>query len=56
MNTPDVNLWRSAEHALYYLERADALPHRTEGEAELLKACHRHFRVCSISAAATDAS
>src|SRR4051794_7695115 len=32
----DVNLWSSAEHALGYLKRADSLPHRTEGEAELL--------------------
>lgn len=32
----DVNLWSSAEHALGYLARADAIPHRTEGEAELL--------------------
>ena len=33
----NVNLWRSAEHALDYLSRADTLPHRTEGEAELLR-------------------
>jgi tRNA (cmo5U34)-methyltransferase len=33
----DVNLWRSAEHVLDYLARADAIPHRTEGEAELLR-------------------
>jgi tRNA (cmo5U34)-methyltransferase len=33
----DVNLWRSSEHALDYLSRADGLPHRTEGEAELLR-------------------
>jgi tRNA (cmo5U34)-methyltransferase len=33
---PDVNLWGSAGHALEYLARADAIPHRTEGEAELL--------------------
>ncbi len=34
---PDaVNLWGSAEHALGYLSRADSIPHRTEGEAELL--------------------
>jgi SAM-dependent methyltransferase len=32
----DVNLWTSAEHALEYLERADSIPHRTEGEAVLL--------------------
>ena len=32
----DINLWSSAEHALGYLKRADSIPHRTEGEAELL--------------------
>ncbi len=34
--TADVNLWRSPEHALDYLARADTIPHRTEGEAALL--------------------
>lgn len=33
----DVNLWPSAAHALDYLSKADSLPHRTEGEAELLR-------------------
>ena len=32
----NVNLWTSAEHALDYLQRADTIPHRTEGEAVLL--------------------
>jgi SAM-dependent methyltransferase len=32
-----VNLWNSAEHALSYLAMADAIPHRTEGEAVLLE-------------------
>jgi len=31
-----VNKWRSVEHALAYLERADSIPHRVEGEAALL--------------------
>ena len=33
----DVNLWPSAAHALDYLSKADSLPHRTEGESELLR-------------------
>ena len=37
MSDQDVNLWTSAAHALEYLARADAIPHRTEGEAELLE-------------------
>jgi SAM-dependent methyltransferase len=32
-----VNLWSQTEHALEYLERADSLPHRTEGESSLLE-------------------
>jgi tRNA (cmo5U34)-methyltransferase len=37
MGPEDVNLWESASHALQYLARADTIPHRTEGEAELLQ-------------------
>ena len=36
MRDTGVNLWNSAAHALEYLRRADSIPHRTEGEAELL--------------------
>jgi tRNA (cmo5U34)-methyltransferase len=32
----NINLWSEAEHALEYLEKADSIPHRTEGEAALL--------------------
>ena len=32
-----VNLWSSAEHARDYLELADSIPHRREGEAALLE-------------------
>jgi tRNA (cmo5U34)-methyltransferase len=32
-----VNLWTSREHARDYLERADSLSHRTEGESALLE-------------------
>jgi tRNA (cmo5U34)-methyltransferase len=35
------NLWRLPEHALAYLEQADAIPHRAEGEAALLE-CLTH--------------
>ncbi len=32
-----VNLWTSSEHVSYYLERADSISHRSEGEAALLE-------------------
>lgn len=32
-----INLWTSSEHAREYLERADSISHRTEGEAALLE-------------------
>ena len=38
MSTPGpVNLWTSSEHVSDYLERADQISHRTEGEAALLE-------------------
>lgn len=37
MTGAGVNLWGSAAHALEYLAIADAIPHRTEGEAALLE-------------------
>ncbi|HKW61088.1 MAG TPA: class I SAM-dependent methyltransferase [Candidatus Acidoferrum sp.] len=33
----DVNLWPSPQHAKEYLQRADSIPHRHEGEAALLE-------------------
>lgn len=38
------NEWATAEHALAYLARADAIPHRTEGEATLLDFVPRDVR------------
>ena len=35
--TKPVNLWTSNEHARDYLERADSISHRSEGEAALLE-------------------
>ena len=37
MNANPVNLWTSAEHARDYLQRADLISHRGEGEAALLE-------------------
>src|SRR6478736_10014596 len=33
----NINLWPFAHHAREYLERADTIPHRREGEAALLE-------------------
>ena len=33
----DANLWPTAQHAKEYLQRADAIPHRREGEFTLLE-------------------
>ena len=43
-NNAIVNRWASAEHALAYLANADAVPHRTEGEAALLELVPRQVR------------
>lgn len=37
MNSKAVNLWAQSEHAKEYLERANSIPHRTEGESTLLE-------------------
>ncbi len=42
--TPDLNEYAMAEHALKYLALADRIPHRTEGEAVLLEFIPRTVR------------
>ncbi len=42
--TKPVNLWTSSEHARDYLERADSILHREEGEAVLLEFVPRNAR------------
>ena len=37
------NLWSNAEHSRAYLERADSIPHRREGEATLLEFLPSHI-------------
>lgn len=37
MSSPQTDSWTSAEKALEYLQRADTIPHRVEGEATLLE-------------------
>ena len=37
MTTKPVNLWTSTEHVRDYLERADSISHRREGESSLLE-------------------
>lgn len=44
MSTGNVNLWSTPNHALEYLARADAIPHRTEGEGVLLEFLPRPLR------------
>ena len=51
MRDDGVNLWDSPTHALQYLARADSIPHRTEGEAELLEWLPLNRRASSTSAA-----
>ena len=35
--SPEINLWSTAEHSLDYLRRADSIPHRAEGESALIE-------------------
>ncbi len=42
--TPELNEYATAEHALKYLALADRIPHRTEGEAVLLEFIPRTVR------------
>jgi ubiquinone/menaquinone biosynthesis C-methylase UbiE len=44
MTTKPVNLWTSNEHARDYLERADSISHRQEGESALLEFIPRTVR------------
>lgn len=44
MNASPINLWASPEHARDYLERADLISHRGEGEAALLEFIPRGSR------------
>ena len=44
MTTKPVNLWDSEGHAQDYLERADSISHRSEGEAALLEFIPRTAR------------
>ena len=37
MGDAPANLWSNERHAVQYLERADAIPHRSEGERTLLE-------------------
>ena len=39
-----VNLWSQPDHALDYLQRADSIPHRVEGESTLLEFIPRSTR------------
>jgi tRNA (cmo5U34)-methyltransferase len=43
-STKPLNLWTSSEHARDYLERADSILHREEGEAALLEFVARNAR------------
>jgi len=36
-STDNINLWRTAEHALSYLQKRDSIPHRTDGYTAMLE-------------------
>ena len=42
MLEPNTNLWTLPEHVREYLDKADSIPHRTEGEAVLLECLPPH--------------
>jgi tRNA (cmo5U34)-methyltransferase len=44
MTAKPINLWSSDEHARDYLERADSISHRSEGESALLEFVPPHMR------------
>ena len=51
-----INLWSNAEHSLGYLQRADSIPHRREGEAALLEFLPAKSSASSTSAAVAGVS
>ena len=48
MNDSPVNLGSNELHAVQYVDRADAIPHRSEGEAALLEWLLARSRVLDL--------